>query len=200
VKRQILAGLAGIAVLGGGAVLLIIRATEPGAAEAPAAEFDRAQARAQAQGGQPAPHPPQVEPQPPPTPPPAPQRLQLPDGIAARDVTAPIAGCLKDHPTSTGGGARLTLELEALEEGGLRIVGVPVAAWGNASQALVECAQRRLAGRTIAIGRYAPGERYLAAYDLESAAVEPPPPPAPPSTLPPRRGPQRGAGGTGSRR
>jgi len=197
VKRQILAGLAGIAILGGGAALLIIRATEPGAAAQPPAEPERAQAPA---GPAVTPSSP-VEPPPPPRPP-GPQRLQLPDRIAARDVTAPVAGCLRDHPTSQGGGARLTLELEALEEGGLRILRVPVAAWGNASQALIECAQRQLVGRTIAIGRYAPGERYLAAYDLESAAVAPPPPPAPApaSTIPPRRASQRSAGGDGSRR
>jgi len=195
VKWQILAGLAGIALLGGGAALLIVRATDPGAGASPPAEVERAQGSA----GPAAPPPPQVEPPPPPPRPPGPRRLQLPERVAARDVTAAVARCLRDHPTSTGGGARLTLELEPLEGGGLRISAVPVAAWGNASQALVECAQRQLVGRTIDIGRFEPGERYLASYDLESTAVAPPPP-VPPTSMPARHGPQRGAASDGRRR
>ena len=127
-----------------------------------------------------------------------PRRLQLPDRIAARDVTAPIAACLRANPTSHGGGALLTLELEALEGGGLRIVDAPVARWGNASRALVDCAQQILAGRIIPIGAYTPGEHFRARYELESVTPEAAPPP--PSALPSRRPQQRGAGGGGSRR
>ena len=126
-----------------------------------------------------------------------PRRLQLPDRIALGDVTAPIAACLRANPTSPGGGALLTLELEALEGGGLRIVDAPVARWGNASRALVECAQQTLRGRTISLGAYTPGERFRARYELESPLPEAPPPP--PSALPSRRPPQRGAGGDGRR-
>lgn len=126
-----------------------------------------------------------------------PRRLQLPDRIAARDVTTPIAACLRANPASHGGGALLTLELEALEGGGLRIIDAPVARWGNASRALVDCAQQILAGRIIPIGAYTPGEHFRARYELESVTPEAAPPP--PSALPARRPQQRGAGG-GSRR
>jgi hypothetical protein len=123
-----------------------------------------------------------------------PRRLQLPDRIAARDVTTPVADCLRAHPTNPGGGAVLMLDLEALEGGGVRIVDAPVTAWGNASRALVDCAQGALRGRIVAVGEYPAGERLRARYALESVIPEAEPPPA--STLTARQPPRRASGGS----
>jgi hypothetical protein len=196
VKRLVLLALAGIAVVGGGASLVILTVTESwtsGSATAPpeTAAAARAEAsQAPGPGGE-------IQPEQPAQP--VLLRLQLPPRIAARDVTAPIAECLRSHPTSHGGGAVLTLELEALAGGGLRIVEAPVAAWGNASRALVACAQQILPGRTIAIGEYPPGERFRARYDLESAAAAAPARESPVATTVPARQPARRASGGGRR-
>lgn len=129
---------------------------------------------------------------------PGPPRLQLPDRVVARDVTAPVTPCLLASPTSPGGGALLTLELEAQDGGGLLVIGAQVARWGSASKALVDCARHVLEGRTISLGAYTPGERFQASYALEPAVPEPAPPA--PSSIPSRRGAQRGAAGAAGRR
>jgi hypothetical protein len=195
VKKLVLIALAGIVAIGVIAVAVVLLATQDpaGVPDGPAGTGNLAGKVAAAEPIQPPPAPSQEQ-----FPEAGLRRLQLPDRIAARDVTAPIAACLRANPTSHGGGALLTLELEALEGGGLRIVDAPVARWGNASRALVDCAQQILEGRTIPIGAYTPGERFRARYELESVTPEAEPPP--PSALPSRRPPQRGAGGGGSRR
>jgi hypothetical protein len=195
VKKLVIIALAGIIAVGVIAVAVVLFATQEsaGVPDVPAGRGNLGGPVATAVPIQPPPAAPQAQ-----LPEAGPRRLQLPDRIASRDVTAPIAACLRANPTSHGGGALLTLELEALEGGGLRIIDAPVARWGNASRALVDCAQQILAGRIIPIGAYTPGEHFRARYELESVTPEAAPPP--PSALPSRRSPQRGAGGGGSRR
>ena len=194
-KKLVIIALAGIIAVGVIAVAVVLFATQEsaGVPDVPAGRGNLGGPVATAVPIQPPPAASQEQ-----FPEAGPRRLQLPDRIAARDVTAPIAACLRANPTSHGGGALLTLELEALEGGGLRIVDAPVARWGNASRALVDCAQQILAGRIIPIGAYTPGEHFRARYELESVTPEAAPPP--PSALPSRRPQQRGAGGGGSRR
>lgn len=193
-KKLLFVALAGILAIGAIAVAVVLLSTqEPaGVPGVPAGTGSLAVPVAPTVPGPPPPAGSQEQP-----PEAGPRRLQLPDRIALGDVTAPIAACLRANPTSPGGGALLTLELEALEGGGLRIVDAPVARWGNASRALVECAQQALRGRTISLGAYTPGERFQARYELESPLPEAPPPP--PSALPSRRPSQRGAGDGGRR-
>jgi hypothetical protein len=195
VKKLVIIALAGIIAIGVIAVAVVLFATQDpaGVPDVPAGRGSLGGPVAPAAPIQPPPAASQEQ-----SPEAGPRRLQLPDRIAARDVTAPIAECLRANPTSHGGGALLTLEFEALEGGGLRIVDAPVARWGNASRALVDCTRQILAGRTIPIGAYTPGERFQARYELESVTPEAEPPP--PSTLPSRRPPVRGAGGGGNRR
>jgi hypothetical protein len=197
VKRPVLLALAGIAAVGVGASLVILTVTESRTswtATAPAEEAGAVRAEASQAPGEPGRV---IQPEQPVQP--GVRRLQLPPRIAARDVTAPIAECLRSHPTSPGGGAVLTLELEALAGGGLRVVEAPVAAWGNASRALVACAQQVLPGRTIAIGEYPPGERFRARYDLASAEAAAPARESPVASTVPARQPARRASGSGRR-
>jgi hypothetical protein len=198
VKKLIFIALAGIVAIGVIAVAVVLLATQESAGDpagVPGVPARTGSLAAPVEPALPGPPPSAASQEQPPEV--GPRRLQLPDRIALGDVTAPIAACLRANPTSPGGGALLTLELEALEGGGLRIVDAPVARWGNASRALVECAQQTLRGRTISLGAYTPGERFRARYELESPLPEPEPPP--PSTLPSRRPPQRGAGSGGRR-
>jgi len=194
VKKSLFLALGGVVAFGVIAVLAVLLATREAAGLPDVAAGTRASV---APAGPAAPRQPRSAAWQEQVPVAGPPRLQLPDRIVAQDVTAPIAACLRANPTSQGGGGHLMLELEAVEGGGLLIVGAPVESWGNASKALVECARHVLEGRTISVGSYTPGERFRASYPLESAAPEAAPPP--PSTLPSRRQ-QRGAGGGGSRR
>jgi hypothetical protein len=194
VKRLVLLAVAGIAAVGAGASLVILSITESWTSGSTTAPSEMAEVRRAEESAAPGEPRTVIQPEQPAQP--GFRRLQLPPRIAARDVTAPIAECLRSHPTSAGGGAVLTLELEALASGGLRIVAAPVAAWGNASRALVACAQQVLPGRTVAVGEYPPGERFRARYDLESAAAAPPTQEPPVATaLPARQPARRGPGG-----
>jgi hypothetical protein len=200
VKKLAFMALLGVAAFGVTAILAVLVATRDpaGGPASPARTASPDEAAVTWQAVPAAPGNPRAAARQEQLPEPGPPRLQLPDRILARDVTAPVAPCLLANPTNPGGGALLTLELEAQDGGGLLIVGAPVARWENASKALVDCARHVLEGRTIILGAYSPGERFQASYALESAVPEPAPPA--PSTVPSRRPAQRGAAGAASRR
>jgi hypothetical protein len=191
--------LLGVAAFGAAALVAVLVVTrDPAGGPADPGRMDRDAPAAAWPAGPSSPRHPRAVARQEQRPEPGPPLLQLPDRILARDVTSPVAPCLLATPTSPGGGALLTLELEAQDGGGLLIVGAPVARWGNASQALVDCARHVLEGRTISVGAYPAGERFQASYPLESPSPEAAPPP--PSGVPSRRQPPRSAAGTASRR
>ena len=195
-RRFVMVAVAGIALVFAGALAVILFATAPrppSQGELPPVE-GRQQAAAPA-GGPPPAAPTALPPLPAPaqTAPAAPavplgweqaRTLQIPEGVAARELSPPLAPCFAQVGRG-GGGSVLRLSLEGIP-GGLRVVDAQPVSREPGIEGLVSCAQDILRDRKISMGGFQTGERFEASYVLNDGSSAKPASGDAPGTTPAR--------------